>query len=296
MSCEQECQDGWTPGKRTDCYKFLDASISSTTANWTYLDFDQACTAIGQSQVYVKDFEDDDLYDTFARLSSQSASKNKFVYAQTLPTSEYRQQRTVQYVDLSVNVYLRREVGTVANNALLPNISAICRKPKFCADNTCKVADYFDEDVPQTRYLKTMKNMTSLQPGETIMVGCTTKQGQVKLTCNQRGYLQPHPSTLDCLSKNETSPTNDAVLPNIRVKNCTQCFKMGTENCTQGDGFAVCECKPGWRSSICLFTEDFCSADPCLNGGTCENDVDDYLCHCRAGYKGRRLNRDRIAK
>ena len=29
-----------------------------------------------------------------------------------------------------------------------------------------------------------------------------------------------------------------------------------------------------------------CASDPCLNGGTCLNDVDGYICSCPESYTG----------
>lgn len=29
-----------------------------------------------------------------------------------------------------------------------------------------------------------------------------------------------------------------------------------------------------------------CDSSPCENGGSCEDEVDDYTCHCLAGYSG----------
>ena len=37
----------------------------------------------------------------------------------------------------------------------------------------------------------------------------------------------------------------------------------------------------------CLFVDiDECSSDPCMNGGTCTDDVNMYSCACVSGYTG----------
>ena len=37
----------------------------------------------------------------------------------------------------------------------------------------------------------------------------------------------------------------------------------------------------------CLLVDiDECSSDPCMNGGTCTDDFNSYICACVAGYTG----------
>jgi len=44
---------------------------------------------------------------------------------------------------------------------------------------------------------------------------------------------------------------------------------------------------------MCLFhlglfcsVTDFCISNPCLNGATCLNEIDNYICSCAPGYTG----------
>lgn len=66
--CDQECEEGWTAGPGIYCFKFIDAAASKEAANWTYLHFDRTCTEIGQSQAYLTDFKNDDIYQLFSNL------------------------------------------------------------------------------------------------------------------------------------------------------------------------------------------------------------------------------------
>ena len=37
----------------------------------------------------------------------------------------------------------------------------------------------------------------------------------------------------------------------------------------------------------CVFSDiDECASNPCLNGGTCEDELDRYHCHCPPGFTG----------
>ena len=42
----------------------------------------------------------------------------------------------------------------------------------------------------------------------------------------------------------------------------------------------------------CFFAADIneCDSDPCLNGGTCEDQVNGFFCNCTDDYGGSRCN------
>ena len=37
---------------------------------------------------------------------------------------------------------------------------------------------------------------------------------------------------------------------------------------------------------VVILEIDECASNPCLNGGSCTDDVDSYNCTCAAGYEG----------
>jgi len=37
---------------------------------------------------------------------------------------------------------------------------------------------------------------------------------------------------------------------------------------------------------------DECASNPCFNGGTCEDDINQYICHCPKGYSGQRCEKE----
>ena len=46
-------------------------------------------------------------------------------------------------------------------------------------------------------------------------------------------------------------------------------------------------CLPGWTGKNCDANIDDCAGDPCVNGGTCEDLVNDYACTCATGFSGK---------
>ncbi|KAG9259854.1 protein jagged-1 [Astyanax mexicanus] len=48
-----------------------------------------------------------------------------------------------------------------------------------------------------------------------------------------------------------------------------------------------CICADGWEGSHCETNTDDCSLKPCLNKGTCQDLVNDFYCECRNGWKGK---------
>lgn len=45
------------------------------------------------------------------------------------------------------------------------------------------------------------------------------------------------------------------------------------------------ECQ--YNNTIFLNTLDLCESNPCLNGGTCNDNTDHFSCSCLRGYHGR---------
>uniref|UniRef100_A0A8C6NCJ8 Uncharacterized protein n=1 Tax=Melopsittacus undulatus TaxID=13146 RepID=A0A8C6NCJ8_MELUD len=48
----------------------------------------------------------------------------------------------------------------------------------------------------------------------------------------------------------------------------------------------ICSCAPGYYGSLCEVNIDECMSTPCLNNGSCIDDISFYKCHCRRGFIG----------
>jgi hypothetical protein len=70
------------------------------------------------------------------------------------------------------------------------------------------------------------------------------------------------------------------------VRECQSqpCVNGGT--CVdQINGFA-CVCAAGWSGGLCQTDINECSSQPCRNGGTCVDRINGYNCTCAAGLSG----------
>jgi len=48
----------------------------------------------------------------------------------------------------------------------------------------------------------------------------------------------------------------------------------------------MCKCKNGYTGQHCEENINECASSPCVNGGTCKDEVGQYVCACPAGFKG----------
>lgn len=62
------------------------------------------------------------------------------------------------------------------------------------------------------------------------------------------------------------------------------CLNGGT--CRDQVASFLCECDKGFSGNRCQTGGSKCLPDTCKNGGTCENKSGSYLCHCPPGFKG----------
>ncbi|CAB1437992.1 unnamed protein product [Pleuronectes platessa] len=72
---------------------------------------------------------------------------------------------------------------------------------------------------------------------------------------------------------------------NINDCESAPCLNGGT--CMDQISRYQCVCADGWEGATCRHDVDDCSSDPCLNSGVCRDLVHDFYCHCPSGWKGK---------
>ena len=63
------------------------------------------------------------------------------------------------------------------------------------------------------------------------------------------------------------------------------CVNGGT--CMDLTNNYMCDCLAGFTGRNCTINIDDCTPNPCVNNGTCLNLVNDYPCDCVEGFTGR---------
>ena len=71
--------------------------------------------------------------------------------------------------------------------------------------------------------------------------------------------------------------------------NIVECVSSPCKNgatCQDDVNEYICHCAPGYEGVHCEIDTDECASDPCQNGGSCTDMVNGYSCKCAAGYRG----------
>ncbi|XP_053372837.1 uncharacterized protein LOC123559410 [Mercenaria mercenaria] len=69
-------------------------------------------------------------------------------------------------------------------------------------------------------------------------------------------------------------------------------FPCGNGTCSVSNGSAACLCKPGYTGLNCDTNINECDSNPCKNGATCVDGINNYTCTCPAGFEGRNCNQN----
>ena len=75
---------------------------------------------------------------------------------------------------------------------------------------------------------------------------------------------------------------------------CGDCPINATSCERQTDGSVVCVCPAGYDGTNCEIYIGFCHSDPCLNGGTCMEIINNFTCSCTPPLTGRLCEVDLI--
>ena len=75
---------------------------------------------------------------------------------------------------------------------------------------------------------------------------------------------------------------------------CTgvKCLNSGTCKIASSGNGVLCSCTSEYHGEMCELKRLPCERSPCLNDGTCRNTHSSFRCRCRAGYHGRRCQKE----
>lgn len=70
------------------------------------------------------------------------------------------------------------------------------------------------------------------------------------------------------------------------------CFSLSVDPCLNGGscvdevGSFSCECRPGFEGVHCKTEVNECASQPCRNGAICKDYVNSFVCECQPGFDG----------
>ena len=80
-------------------------------------------------------------------------------------------------------------------------------------------------------------------------------------------------------------------LPFVDVLECSSDPCLNGATCLEETNNYVCICQFGYEGDRCETYINFCDSTPCENGATCEDFIGGYQCVCVQGYEGENCER-----
>ena len=71
---------------------------------------------------------------------------------------------------------------------------------------------------------------------------------------------------------------DNSFFPQVDINECTNNPCLNGGNCTDQVNEFQCTCPPGWTGSNCQDLVPSCTESTCLNGGTCFDQIGDFIC------------------
>ncbi|EYC05921.1 hypothetical protein Y032_0079g1258 [Ancylostoma ceylanicum] len=202
--------------------------------------------------------------------------------------------QTIRVISMKRTTRFFLYVNTTARvNEHFTDVHGVCKRTKYCASMQCSLDDFVFYGMNAALVLPEIDPKMDI--GQKLNVPCAKSNNtkMIEVTCNERGRLQPHPTTINCTldGSNDTKPDELETEWNRKVLNsCDGCHRLGTSSCNPVHGGFECRCKPNWSGYICWKSPDQCELNrvDCGNNGACISEVDQAYCSCDEGYGGDR--------
>ncbi|VDL74229.1 unnamed protein product [Nippostrongylus brasiliensis] len=125
----------------------------------------------------------------------------------------YMEEKKVRVVSLKWSTRFFLYVNeTVAPRQYVENVTAACKRPKFCGEYYCNLNDY-EFLVPDSVLVIPETQNRTLAVGESVTIRCNNSETEVvKVQCRQKGYLNPHPTRVACQGASIIAMTGSLVL------------------------------------------------------------------------------------
>ncbi|WKY11919.1 hypothetical protein Q1695_003472 [Nippostrongylus brasiliensis] len=221
----------------------------------------QLCAVEGSSDMADEvDLRDPQVLQLLRNASETDGAEARF-FVNERDSKPYMEEKKVRIVSLKWSTRFFLNVNeTVAPRQYVENVTAACKRPKFCGDYYCSLNDY-EFLVPDSVLAIPETQNRTLAVGESVTIRCNNSETDVvKVQCRQKGYLSPHPTRVACQEDRKL-----AFLKRHRIrKSCKECFPYGTERCERVPEGFVCRCRTNWTARcICnaTFAGSHCSVN-----------------------------------
>ncbi|WKY13039.1 hypothetical protein Q1695_004113 [Nippostrongylus brasiliensis] len=217
-------------------------------------------------------------------LSESDGAETRF-FVNERDSKLYMEEKKVRVVSLKWSTRFFLNVNeTVRPRQYVENVTAACKRPKFCGDYYCNLNDY-EFLVPDSVLAIPETQNRTLAVGEIVTIRCNNSETDVvKVQCRQKGYLNPHPTRVACQEDRKL-----AFLKSQRIrKSCKECFPYGTQRCERvSEGF-VCRCRTNWTEPTCWRAPNLCEINQvdCGENGRCVSEITQARCICNASFAG----------
>ncbi|WKY11921.1 hypothetical protein Q1695_003472 [Nippostrongylus brasiliensis] len=245
----------------------------------------QLCAIEGSSDMADEvDLRDPQVLQLLRNASETDGAEARF-FVNERDSKLYMEEKKVRIVSLKWSTRFFLNVNeTVAPRQYVENVTAACKRPKFCGDYYCNLNDYKFLVPDSVLAIPETQNRT-LAVGESITIRCNNSETDVvKVQCRQKGYISPHPTRVACQEDRKL-----AFLKRHRIrKSCKECFPYGTERCDRVlEGF-VCRCRTNWTEPTCWRAPNLCQINQvdCGENGRCVSEITQARCICNATFAG----------
>ncbi|WKY13135.1 hypothetical protein Q1695_004168 [Nippostrongylus brasiliensis] len=230
-----------------------------------------------------------DLRDGLVQQLLRNASRNnedvQRFFVNERDSKQYMEEKKVRVVSLEKSSRFLLYVNeTVRPRSYVNNVTAACKRPKYCGDFYCNLNDFEFFGTDTNLVIPDDLNRT-MTVGESVTIRCTKSDTEVvKVSCRQKGYLNPHPTRIACQEDRKL-----ALLKKMRIrKSCKECFRYGTEKCLKVPGGFTCQCRTNWTEPTCWRAPDLCRINQvdCGENGRCVTELTKTRCICNSTFAG----------
>ena len=130
--------------------------------------------------------------------------------------------------------------------------------------------------------------MFSLDPGDSAIFQCTARGLPLpEIVWSKDGILiLPSGNKVEVNSRATMDGNGLPILVSVLTVNALLPRDAGSYNCRAFNNISSLSLELPYILTVSPLTTDFCTPNPCQNGGSCTSGLETFECHCDDGYTG----------